>query len=70
MGLTIVSKFFDYLPSDLKLSIGIEASFEYEKFLRKRNKSAKKKIKNDLMSYNQDDLKRTKYFYDFLKKKA
>ena len=69
-GLKDVSKFLGYPPSDLKLSSGIEAPWEYEKFLRKRNKSAKEKIKNDLMSYNQDDLKRTKFIYDFLKKKA
>jgi len=68
-GLKDVSKFLGYPASELNLSSGIEAPFEYEKFLRKRKKTSKEKIKNDLLSYNQDDLKRTKFIYDFLKKK-
>ena len=70
LGLKNVSECLGYRPSDLKISNGKNAPFEYERYLREEHKKAKKKIKKDLLRYNQDDLKRTKFIYDILKKKV
>lgn len=47
-----------------------DALIKYEKFLRKKREKIKEKIKNDLLVYNRDDLKRTKFIYDLLKAKS
>lgn len=70
LGLKKVSECLGYRPSDLKISNGKKAPFEYERYLREEHKKAKKKIKKELLRYNQDDLKRTKFIYDILKKKV
>lgn len=59
-----------YQQSDLIISSGFDALTKYEKFLRKKREKIKEKIKNDLLVYNKDDLKRTKFIYDFLKTKS
>lgn len=66
-GLKEVSEFLGYPQSDLAISHGIEAPIEYEKFLRKKREKSKERIKNNLLIYNQDDLKRTKFIFDLLK---
>ncbi len=67
-GLKEVSEFIGYLKPDLEISHGILAPIEYEKFLNSNNENLKAKIKSDLLQYNRDDLKRTKYIYDWLRK--
>jgi len=69
-GLKNVSESLGYPKSDLIISTGIEAPIEYEKFLRKKREKAKEKIKNDLLIYNRDDLKRTKFIFDQLKTRS
>ncbi len=69
LGLKNVSECLGYRPSDLKISSGKNALREYGRYLRKDHKKAKKKIKMELLGYNQDDLQRIKYIYDILKKK-
>ena len=65
-----MSEGLGYRPQDLKISNGKRAPLEYEKYLRETHKGAKKKIKNELLKYNQDDLRRTKFIYDKLKQKV
>ncbi len=67
-GLKEVSEFMGYLKSDLEISNGIFAPIEYERFLNNNNENLKTKIKSDLLQSNRDDLKRTKYIYDWLRK--
>ena len=67
-GLKEVSEFLGYLKPDLEISEGILAPIEYERFLNSNNEKLKAKIKNDLLQYNRDDLKRTKNIYDWLRK--
>ena len=45
----------------------ILALVKYEEFLNSKDKKLKEKIKADLLEYNRDDLKRTKFIYDQLK---
>ncbi len=66
-GLKEVSEFFGYPQSELKISDGILAPIEYEKFLKKKRGTIKEKIRNDLIAYNKDDLRRTKFIFDLLK---
>lgn len=66
-GFKNVSDSLGYQRSDLKISSGFDALIKYEKFLRKKWKKIKEKIKSDLLVYNRDDLKRTKFIYDLLK---
>jgi len=40
---------------------------KYEEFLNSKDKKLKEKIKADMLEYNRDDLKRTKFIYDQLK---
>ncbi len=70
IGLKKVSECLGYRPSDLKISNGKNAPLEYERYLRGKHKKASKKIKKELLRYNQEDLKRTKFIYDILKKKS
>ncbi len=69
IGLKKVSECIGYRPSDLKISNGRDAPLEYERYLREEHKKTKKKIKKELLKYNQEDLKRTKFIYDILKKR-
>jgi len=69
-GLKRVSESLGYQQSDLIISSGFNALTKYEKFLRKKREKTKEKIKNDLLIYNKDDLKRTKFIYDYLKAKS
>lgn len=69
-GLKRVSESLGYQQSDLMISNGFDALIKYEKFLRKKREKTKEKIKNDLLVYNRDDLKRTKFIYDQLKAKS
>lgn len=66
-GLKNVSESLGYQRSDLIISNGFDALIKYEKFLRKKRNKIKEKIKSDLLVYNRDDLKRTKFIYDQLK---
>ena len=66
-GLKEVSEFLGYLKPDLEISDGILAPIKYEEFLNSRNEKLKEKIKTDLLEYNRDDLKRTKFIYDQLR---
>lgn len=68
-GLKDVSKYFGYQTSDLKVSHGLDALIMYMEFLKKKSKKSKEKIKRDLLRYNEDDLKRTKFIYDSFKAK-
>ena len=68
-GLKNISDSLGYQRSDLRVSSGFDAIIKYKKFLRKKRKKTKEKIKNDLLVYNRDDLKRTKFIYDLLKAK-
>ncbi len=70
LGLKNVSECLGYNPLDLKISSGKMAPYEYERYLREEHKKAKYKIKKELLRYNVDDLKRTKFIYDILKKKS
>jgi len=67
LGLKDVSEFFGYQKQDLPISDGILAPIEYEKFLNSKDEEVKERIKKDLLTYNEDDLKRTKFIYDQLK---
>jgi len=69
LGLKNVSKCLGYRQSNLKISNGRDAPREYKRYLRGEHKMAKKKIKKELLRYNQEDLKRTKFIYDILKKR-
>ncbi len=62
-GLKEVSEFLGYPKPDLEISDGILAPRKYEEFLNSRNEKLKEKIKTDLLEYNRDDLKRTKFIY-------
>ncbi|HDZ16966.1 MAG TPA: hypothetical protein ENH75_01665 [archaeon] len=66
-GLKEVSELLGYQKPDLEISDGILAPIKYEEFLNSRNEKLKEKIKTDLLEYNRDDLKRTKFIYDQLK---
>ena len=66
-GLKEVSEFLGYPKPDLEISDGILAPIKYEEFLNSKDKKLKEKIKTDLLEYNRDDLKRTKFIYDQLK---
>ncbi len=66
-GLKEVSEFLGYPKQDLEISDGILAPIEYERFLSSKDEKVKEKIKNDLLIYNEDDLKRTKFIFDQLK---
>jgi len=59
-----------YQQSDLIITSGFDALIKYEKFLRKIREKINEKIKNDLLVFNGDDLKRTKFIYDLLKVKS
>jgi len=69
LGLKRVSECLGYRPSDLKISNGIAATFEYEKYIQEEHKKIRDIIKMRLLKYNRDDLKRTKFIYDILKQK-
>jgi len=56
--------------SDLKISNGRDATLEYERFLLEKHEVERKMIKKELLKYNQDDLKKTKFIYDILKKRV
>ena len=69
-GLKRVSESLGYQRSSLIVSSGYDALTKYKKFLISKREKTKEKIKNDLLVYNRDDLKRTKFIYDFLKTKS
>lgn len=69
-GLKNVSDFLGYEGPDLEISEGVEAPHMYKKYLGEKELKAKEKIKQDLLAYNEDDLKRTKYVYDNIKPKS
>ena len=69
LGLKKVSESVGYYPSDLKITEGMLAQLEYERYLGAKHQEEKETIKQDLLKYNQDDLKRIKFIYDILKKK-
>ncbi len=66
-GLKEVSEYLRYPKPDLEISEGILAPKKYEEFLNSSDKKLKEKIKTDLLEYNRDDLKRTKFIYERLK---
>ena len=67
-GLKYISEFLGYIPDrELKITSGILVGRYYKQYIREKNKKRKKELKNQILLYNKEDLKRTKYVFQKLK---
>ena len=69
LGLKKVSKCLGFQPLDMGITHGWNAILEYKRYLREKRNRTKIRIREDLKKYNQEDMRRTKYIFDFLNKK-
>ena len=63
-GIKNVSEFLGYRRPSLKILEGRDALYKYQRYLQKRLKRSKDKIKKQLLAYHKDDLEMTKFVFD------
>jgi Icc-related predicted phosphoesterase/uncharacterized protein YprB with RNaseH-like and TPR domain len=63
LGIKELSSFLKYPRPDLEINDGLIALNKYDKYLKTKKEEKKKRIKGELLKYNEDDLKSLAFVY-------